>query len=581
MDSLLEPVAETHKQQFCVEMMKRLDIQRRNEHFCDVILEVGSGDDQARLKAHKIVLCAATPFFYNALNTDMKEKKEGVIRLEETSKVLMEEVLEYLYTGHVDINEQNAFDLFAQADYFLLPNLKDLSGKFILQTLSLSNCVMAYYFSAKYHWEELQKGAREFILENFLAVAETEDFLNLSSKEVEEWISSDEITIEGEENVFEVVVKWVEKNGCKKYQCFYDLFQRVRFIYVPRNYVFKVILPHRLVKDRKKCVELVLEAMSRSSDGTEECFFTQLPRNCLNTQEEAIVACGRKKTFCYIPSKNKCFELDKLPSVYIHNPFTYTMSACHGKLYIFGGDSLIGGFSEYYDPALEQWSLGQRCNGNGFFYPQCGVVTFQGFLYAVGGVDDDDREVSAVQKYNPDTNVWQAVVPLSSPRWRVCAVADESHLYVIGGSNATGQYLDVVERFDPLSNTWEKLPSTLAGRSSASGAICKQKVFVFGGLQADSTMGDPCEVYDPVTKVWSGIPCPVAPRYHASAVSFKGQIFVFGGFRQAGGREWLLQVYNVDQNKWEPCPEVSSRSRFYRISALRISRDMLKQRKVL
>ena len=140
--------------------------------------------------------------------------------------------------------------------------------------------------------------------------------------------------------------------------------------------------------------------------------------------------------------------------------------------------------------------------------------------------------------------------------------------------------LDVVERFDPLSNTWEKLPSTLAGRSSASGAICKQKLFVFGGLQADSTMGDPCEVYDPVTKVWSGIPCPVAPRYHASAVSFKGQIFVFGGFRQAGGREWLLQVYNVDQNKWEPRPEVSSRSSFYRISALRISRDMLKQRKV-
>jgi len=37
----------------------------------------------------------------------MKEKKEGVIRLEETSKAVMEEVLEYLYTGQVDINESN------------------------------------------------------------------------------------------------------------------------------------------------------------------------------------------------------------------------------------------------------------------------------------------------------------------------------------------------------------------------------------------------------------------------------------------------------------------------------------------
>ena len=54
-----ESITETDVNTFCVEMMKRLDIQRRNEQFCDVILEVGSGDDQARLKAHRIVLCAA------------------------------------------------------------------------------------------------------------------------------------------------------------------------------------------------------------------------------------------------------------------------------------------------------------------------------------------------------------------------------------------------------------------------------------------------------------------------------------------------------------------------------------------
>ena len=104
MDSLLEPIIETGKETFCVEIMKRLNCQRRNEYLCDVILEVGSGEDQARLKAHRSVLCAASPFFYNAFNTDMKEKEEGVIRLKDTNKILMEQVLEFLYTGHVDIN---------------------------------------------------------------------------------------------------------------------------------------------------------------------------------------------------------------------------------------------------------------------------------------------------------------------------------------------------------------------------------------------------------------------------------------------------------------------------------------------
>ena len=74
------PIKKTEMKDFCVEIMKRLNVQRKNEQFSDVVLEVGSGDDLARLKAHRIVLCAASPFFYNALNSDMKEKNEGVIR---------------------------------------------------------------------------------------------------------------------------------------------------------------------------------------------------------------------------------------------------------------------------------------------------------------------------------------------------------------------------------------------------------------------------------------------------------------------------------------------------------------------
>ena len=219
-----EAITETDMQQFCVEMMKRLDIQRRNEHLCDVILEVGSGDDQARLKAHKIVLSAASSFFYNALKSEVKEKKEGVIRLAETSKAVMEEVLEYLYTGHVDVTQHSAFDLMAAADYFLIPSLTALSSKVMRQAFSLSNCIMDYYSAMKYRREALQVEARGFILANFVAVAETEDFLNLSSKQVEEWISSDEIIVKGEEEVFEVrievLLKWVEKNSCRSRQSF-------------------------------------------------------------------------------------------------------------------------------------------------------------------------------------------------------------------------------------------------------------------------------------------------------------------------------------------------------------------------
>ena len=96
LDLSSEAITYTGAEQYCLEVMKRLDIQRRSEEFCDVILNVGSGIHQARLKAHRNVLSAASPFFYNALNTDMKEKEEGVISLEETSKTIMDGVLGYI-----------------------------------------------------------------------------------------------------------------------------------------------------------------------------------------------------------------------------------------------------------------------------------------------------------------------------------------------------------------------------------------------------------------------------------------------------------------------------------------------------
>ena len=518
MDSLLEPIVDTDGHAFCAEMMKRLDIQRRNDHFCDVILEVGTGDDEARLKAHRIVLCAASPFFYNALNSDMKEKKEGVIRLEETSKAVMEEVLEYLYTGHVEITRENAYELFAQADYFLIPSLKALSSKFILQTLDISNCIMAYYFAIKYEWKELQNGAREFIVENFVAVAGTEDFLNLNVEEIVEWISSDEIIVKEEEEVFQVIVKWMETNQKSKDVGFLQLLSHVRCMYVSRSYVFSIMLQHPLVNTSPACTKFILDIMREISEGRDECFFSQPPRNCLKTHEDAIVVCSTKKTLCYLPSKSKGYHLASMPSM--HYPFAYSMSALHNKMLVVVEDVdliMISNAECYmYDPSHNQWTSTKAPEGVELF---TAAATLQGFLYVVC------REVL---KYNPETNQWQEVSPLSSPRRSVCAVADGSYLYVIGGISETDEYLDIVERFDPRNNTWEKLPSTLSKRASAGGTAIKQKVFVFGGLQPHSTAGDPCEMYDPEMNMWSSIPSAVAPRNLASAVSFRGEIYVLG-----------------------------------------------------
>ena len=576
---LSEPITDTGTQHFCVEVMKRLDIERKNGQFCDLILEVGSGDEKARLKAHRNILSAASPFFYKALNSNMKEKIEGVIRLEETSKAIMEGVLDYIYTGYVSVSEDNVYELFAKADYFDLPALKSFLSNFILENLSLSNCVVAYYFASKYRWEQLMKGTRSYIQSNFLSVAETEGFLDLSCEEVKDWISSDEIIVDAEENVFEVVLRWSERGESRKRDNFRDLFRHIRFVHLSRDYLFRVILSHPLVRNNVECSSVALNAMKSAFDGTEDSLFSQSPRNCLKTHEDAIVACGMRKVFCYLPDDKVWYELPEMTDSF--NYTHHSVSVCHGKLYVMGEKSVISNGRvltkvsvEHFDPSLGLWN---ELNIPDELAVSSAAVTMQGFVYFVGG---SRSQLRAVGKYNPDTNQWHKVCPLSTPRSGVCPVTDGSYLYAIGGSDQTGQYLNIVERFDPRKNTWENLPPMLTRRANAGGAAIKQRLFVFGGCQ--ESRGGSCEMFDPATDMWSSIPSQVIQEKPTSAVSFKGKIYVFTA--DAGSSESeKFQVFDADQNQWEPCKFAvhTNYNELYKLSCLRVSKNALsKYRKV-
>ena len=581
MDSLLQPLAETENQKFCFEMMKRLDIQRRNEHFCDVILEVDSGDGQARLKAHRIVLCAASPFFYNALNSDMKEKKEGVIRLHETSKAVMEEVLEFVYTGRVDVTQHNAFDLLEMADFLVIPSLKALSSKFISQTLSLSNCLGAYYSAERYHCPELQKEARDFASANFMILTESEDFLSLNIEQVEEWISSDEIKVKEEEDVFRVIVKWMERNDSKEDERFFELFRHVRILYLSRNFVFNVISHHSLVKKSELCTAFVLDAMKEVSSGTEERYFAQPPRSCLKMHEDALVACGKKKTFCYLPSENNWREM---ADMLFERKFPTAMSACHGKLYNIGGSDPPGESTMgRYDPSANSWTPVQSYS-DAVARKFAAVVNFQGSLFVIGGKNENGMDGN-VHKYNPETNLWQEGAPLSFARCGICAVADRYSLFAIGGMSGS-EFLDVVEKFDPERNCWSQIASTIERKALSYGAISKDKVFIFGGctgFQRAVSGTNLIEMYDPVLNEWTGIQSVGPPKHCFGVVTFKGEVFVIGKWTEdtCSSQDSYLKVYDVDENEWKPCASIPCGFPVRCLAPLRIPRDILRSCRVI
>ena len=124
----LQPISNAEQAAFCVELAKRLNMLRRQDHLCDMTLVT---KDDKEFKAHRNILSAASPFFCKLLQSDMKENRAGIVRFEEISGAVMEDVLEFIYTGNVEVTQENSEDLIAAANYLLIPGLKKLSGQFL------------------------------------------------------------------------------------------------------------------------------------------------------------------------------------------------------------------------------------------------------------------------------------------------------------------------------------------------------------------------------------------------------------------------------------------------------------------
>ena len=297
---------------------------------CDVILVDQNGKE---LKAHKQVLSEASPFFEKLLNSNMKESKEGIVRLEMFSESALRNVLQFIYTGDVQIlAEENARDLVVSADYFILPNLKPLAEVALGDMLNTSNCISAYYFSQTYQCKELLAKTEKYIIANFTAVYESnrEGVLNMSSKEMEMWFSSDAINVATEEEVFRIILAWIDHDRIKREKYFVELFRHVRLVFASRDFLSREVLKNDLVKDNESCLKRVVGAIQfndspnydnlpiRKSLESDVIVVTYSSARIPNIDRnwELINSAQPVSIVCYFPREDRWCKLGEIPSEY-------------------------------------------------------------------------------------------------------------------------------------------------------------------------------------------------------------------------------------------------------------------------
>ena len=566
--------------------------QETRDNPYDVILVV---EDGTEFKAHRKVLSEASAFFEKLLSSGMMESTEGVARLEMLTEPGLGAVLEFIYTGGVQmLDEDIALNLIEMADYLFIPQLKTFAERYSAQKLNLSNCILTYHFAERYQCEKLISDARELIHANFINVAKAEEFRNLSSEEVIKWISSDEIVVGAEEDVFKIILSWIDHDRSEREKYFADLFGQVRLVYVSRDYLLNHIVTNDLVNDNVCCLELVKVAMKALDSKNAENISVPHPRKSLETAVIVVSILKEDEALlCYAPRTNTWYRLRDRS-----RPPVRQIISCHGTLYTFF-PSMTLQKSDYklfrYDSFFDRWMdiphKGKRDlkqifvsnnNEDGIYAlesenerscPDCVA------LHSCNGPERvseffscGKQHLSYITKYRPESNSWEDISSFDlGLRKKICIVAKDNFIYFIGGYiQGTEKALTNVDRYDLSRGKWDKVAHIREARARAFGTATRGKIFITGGwlpvpYSAD-TVKTP-EVYNETTNEWQLIARLMRLRF-TSIMCVDDKVYVVDNrflWSSSGLRRGEIECYDPDKDEWNvitkiPLPAVQNES---------------------
>ena len=527
----LEPIRVAEQSSFCVELLRRLNIQRGETYLCDITLVAKEGKE---FRAHKNVLSAVSPFFVKLLKTDMKEKEEGVIRFEEISESILADVLDFIYTGSIKMkDEETTKELIFAAEYLLLVSLKTRAGGFLEKKLTGANCISTLRFAKKYRCDELVDNCAKFINDNFASVAESDEFLKLEAEEVEKWISSENICVPDEEDVFRIILKWIEHDKSERKAEFGRLFRHIRLASLSRDYLLNVVT-NELVVENVSCSRQVVDAIKLVMTASEDTL-AQSARRRLETH--AIVVRGGNHSYCYLPEKDEWKRLaDGFSEDRNH---TTQLIRCRNQAYSFPESCYAD--TERYDPTFNSWGTFKFSPGA----DDCSFAVLGGKIYVIC-LPRGSRRNHVIKRYDEELCAWETVQ--SSPnlpysRDSSCVVTSGNCLYVLRCG-----YFNKGGRYDTVTSKWESIPPTQIIERNPFGVASQGKIFVTGLAR---TLFSTCEVYNVATNEWHSMASLNTKRVSGSMVCVNGTLYVLGGLNDRSSKpELAVESYDPKVNKW-------------------------------
>ena len=251
-----------------------LENLRQDSDLCDVILLV-EGDE---FPAHKAILAASSEYFLKMFTVEMKEKYSKEIPIKAVTATAMNEILKLIYTLEISFSKENISDILHGASLMQFPSVANAAVSYIKQTIKIKNCFWFRDLVLSHPFENLKEAVRCFFLAHIEDAATLPEFLDFTFSELDLIFSSDDLLIEKEQTVFEIIIKWVNKDLDERKEDFPRLFKHVRLQFVGVDFLIESITENKLVVFFDNCRPLIEAALIFHIRPSSQV--VQKPREC-------------------------------------------------------------------------------------------------------------------------------------------------------------------------------------------------------------------------------------------------------------------------------------------------------------
>ncbi|MGH2740501.1 MAG: Kelch repeat-containing protein [Actinomycetota bacterium] len=161
-----------------------------------------------------------------------------------------------------------------------------------------------------------------------------------------------------------------------------------------------------------------------------------------------------------------------------------------------------------------------------------GAAVVDGNIYVVGGLSDEGNAETTLI-LNTETDEWSTAPGLAVSRNHLGVTSDGDRVFAIGGRFGFGLNLADVEAFDPETQTWERLPELPTPRGGLAATATERFLVAAGGEEQGKTFEE-VEAFDLAEGTWFPLPALPTPRHGLGVVAVDATVYVLAGGPEPG-----------------------------------------------